>query len=556
MREKVKISWIDYKWWFIFAVCTVFLAIRVGERIQSFYHLSDNLFIRGGFFFLILLSYALVALIIFLFCRRIGIIKSRAFHILCEMVLWLVLIELFVLRYLFPANVNNNNLLLLRSSMISLDNEKIFFEGASSLYVDVLSLMFAFLGNHEVLVYYLQFILHILTVIILFFAVRLLVGTISAYVTAIVLALSLSFGEAIILYQPEVVYLFLWSAVLLILAVSYRVGSDIEFSNRASYFIQIVIGFVTGIALYYDFVGILLVVLGFYILFLNRCDMVAYIFKNFFFVLGIMIGFFVMLFREAVIKSNIILENLLDWVNRLAIDFSLSVIIPKENLPIMITFSMFSIFLVVFFLQNTNKGLAVFTFFIIALCVVFPMLGFKGVNLNMWITFVWAAMAGLGLQSLMGYGFRMKIEKDVEEADAVMVDDDVVEEKVPLNEEEVRLAVSVDVKVEVLDVRDEVVDAVTAEIVEEVMVEIAPEVIDVVDGEASLDVVVIEEKPDEMVHEVVSRYDTSTGIKYLDNPLPLPPVPKRRIMDYPYKVSNDKMFYDVEVPDDDDYDIK
>jgi len=728
MREKTKISWIDYKWWFIFAVCTVFFAIRVGERILNIYSLPENLYIRSILFFLILLAYALVAFIIFLFCRRIGIIKSRAFHILSEMVLWLVLIELFVLRYLFPANISNNNFILLKSSMISLDNEKIFFEGASSLYVDVLSVVFAFLGNHEVLAYYFQFFLQILTIIILFFAVRFLVGVISAYAAAIIMALSLSFGEAVILYQPEVVYLFLWSVVLFVLALSYHAGRDIELSNKARYFSLVIIGFMTGVVLYYDFVGILLVVLAFYLLFLNQSDIVAYIYQNFFFLIGMKIGFFVMLFREAVIKSNIVMENLLAWAYRLTGDFSLSIIIPKENLPILIILSMFSIFLVVFFLQNINKGLAIFTFFIVTLCVIFPMLGFDTVNLNMWITFAWAVMAGLGLQSLMGYGFRMKVEKDVDEEDEEEFDDmiiditeitdvteiagvtditpmvavvemvegdvtahvggdvveevgvveevdvveelDVVEEKVPLNEDEVKLAVSVDVKVEVLDVRDEVVDAVTAEIVEEVVVEVTPDVIDVVGGDVVGGGLVIEEKPDVGVEEnvieeksgeviednvieeksgevvedtvaenavikdivaentvveviedavveetivedilgdkvadrvtdikvddkiektvdevakeketsevvetppdidtvtkvatpevrkEVSRYDTSTGIKYLDNPLPLPPVPVRRTMDYPYKVNNDKMFYDIEVSDDDDYDIK
>ena len=55
---------------------------------------------------------------------------------------------------------------------------------------------------------------------------------------------------------------------------------------------------------------------------------------------------------------------------------------------------------------------------------------------------------------------------------------------------------------------------------------------------------------------VTTTNHLSTGTKYLDNPLPLPPKPIRRLMDYPYEVSADKMFYDVEVADTDDYDIK
>ncbi|MCL2718660.1 MAG: glycosyltransferase family 39 protein [Lachnospiraceae bacterium] len=539
MKDKVKISWIDYKWWFIFAVFTVFLVIRVGEKVQDLFYSSDNPFIKGGFIFLTLVIYALIASVIYLVSRRVGVIKNRAFLILSEVVMWLLLVEAFILRYLFPSAINHNNLVFVKSSMISLNNEKIFFEGAASLYADVLSVMFAFLGNHEIMVYYLQFIIQILTIILIFFAIRFLIGVISAYVTVALVTLSFCFGEAVRLYQPEVVYLFLWSLVFFLISFYYRLSCrDIGLNEKARYFGLIIIGFLVGVTLYFDLVGFLLFITGFYVLFITRNDLSQYIFKNFFYLIGFIIGFFVMLFRESVLRSNIVMENFVNWFNRFTFEFSLNINIPRESLPVLIVISMLCMILVIFFLQNGNKSLTVFAFYILMLCVVFPMLGLKTVNLNMWITLAWAAMAGLGLQSLVSYAAgNIKDVEDIYPDDELDPDENIDSD----SDEEIKLAVSVEVKVEVKDVSASELEAEEIKEVSSSELE-AEETIEVNEN--------IKSEPKQE-----SRYDTSTGIKYLDNPLPLPAKPVRRVMDYPYEISADKMYYDVEVDGADDYDM-
>ena len=564
MRERAHISWIDYKWWFVFAVCTVFLSIRVGEKIQSVFYVSENPFVKGGFLFLTLVLYALAALLVYLFVFRIGKVKNLRFLIVGEMTLWLMITELFVLRHLFPRTVSHNNLLLLQSAMIGINDEKMFFDGASSLYVDVLSVLFAFLGNHEVLVYYFQFGLQILSTLLLFFVVRFLVGTISAYVTAVILALSLCFGEAVLLYQPEAVYLFLWSVAFFSLILSYQIGKmELAFSKTASFFGTAATGFLVGIASYFDLVGLLLAVTGFYLAYLTRKNLQRYILKNAFFLFGIIFGFFIMFFREAVLRNNIVSENFANWLNKFTVDFRLNANIPKENLLILIVMSMLCMALVVFFLQNSSKSLSLFTFYIFVLCAVFPMLGFATVNLSMWITFAWAAMAGLGLQSLVGYGIKMRERKVIN--DLVGVDDsDGDEEKREEDDERV-------LEIEEIEEKEmEAKDAVVAEVLEEVKDAVVAEVLEEV-KDAVVTEVLEETKDTEKIKESAakkdagaplaqkktqeSRYDTSTGIKYLENPLPLPAKPVRRVMDYPYAVSEDKMHYDFEVADNDDYDV-
>ncbi|MCL2052498.1 MAG: glycosyltransferase family 39 protein [Lachnospiraceae bacterium] len=530
MKDKTKISWLDYKWWFIFAVCTVFLAIRVGERIADITYGLDNPLIKGGFIFLTFIIYAAIAYIIYLLGRLIGPVKNRAFLILSEVVIWIVLIEIFVLRYLFPVAVSQNNLLFIKASMISLDNEAMVFAGAASLYVDVLSLLFAFLGNHEIMVIYLQFTLQILTIILIFFAIRFLCGEVSSYFAVFMLAVSLPFMEAVLIYQPEVVYLFLWSLGFFFLTLNYRISLK-ETGLKARYLGLTLTGFLTGVIFYFDMTGILLAVTGFYLLFIVRADLVQYIFKNFFFLIGIMSGFFIMIFRESVVHSNILMENLINWLDRLTLNLNLNVLIPAENLPLLIIISVFCLSLVFFFLQNVNKSFVIFAFYILILCVVFPMLGLKTVNLNMWITLAWASMAGLGFECLLAKAKKAGGQKDFG------ADEEILDEKLPLIIEEIQYD-------ELAESQDDM-----AENHDELAVSPDDKPTDLQDEKLAANANVNAQAKAE------SRYDTSTGIKYLDNPLPLPAKPVRRVMDYPYIITSDKLHYDVEITDGDDFDV-
>lgn len=44
-------------------------------------------------------------------------------------------------------------------------------------------------------------------------------------------------------------------------------------------------------------------------------------------------------------------------------------------------------------------------------------------------------------------------------------------------------------------------------------------------------------------------------IKYIENPLPLPKKHVRREMDYDYQVADNKMKFDIEISDEDEFDI-
>jgi hypothetical protein len=46
----------------------------------------------------------------------------------------------------------------------------------------------------------------------------------------------------------------------------------------------------------------------------------------------------------------------------------------------------------------------------------------------------------------------------------------------------------------------------------------------------------------------------SRHVNYIENPLPLPKKHEKKVLDYPYFVSTDRLKYDIKVSDEDDFD--
>ncbi|MCL2255161.1 MAG: glycosyltransferase family 39 protein [Lachnospiraceae bacterium] len=583
-HEKIKLNRPDYIWWFAFAVLTLIFTFRVAERFFS--SLDATAFITlfmcgvGGF-------------LLYYIARFVGSKPSPHIRFL-----WVMIVTFIIIRFNFPAEVLNNNKLFIGSAMLVADADKVFFDGAAGLYVDVLSFLFAFLGNKEVVVFYLQFILQTISIIMLYFTLRLLSGAIVAYTTTLILAISLGFSEAAVRYQPEAVYLFLWSAVLLITVGCFKgFLKDMSVSNSAKRSMIIIVGFFAGITLFYDLLGILLIGTGFYLIYLNYHRVKQYMFENIYYIIGNCIGIFVMLFREAVLRSNIVSENISGWFDRYQIEISYKIMIPKEKLPILILVTVFCLILIITFLRSGSKSQVIFSFYILMLSVVLPVLSLNTLGLDMWLIFAWAALAGHGLKSLFDLGIIKNEElreamiskeeelKDMKEhielvskrseskavhcetAEDVSLEEEsaddaeeMAEEKIEENEEIAEdKAEDKEENIQEDNIKEKPEENTAEEkTVPEEIIEEKNEVIKDANDNVKPDIPK-EENPyfaKAPKQETESRYDTSTGTKYLENPLPLPPKPVRRIMEYPFKVTEEMMHYDVDVAEHDDYDLK
>jgi hypothetical protein len=376
------------------------------------------------------------------------------------------------------------------------EGETVFFSGTDSLYVDVLVALLGKGGYDVIRAYYWQVGLQFASIIMLFLCLRLLAGTVAAYAATIFMVVSLEFREGAAAFRPEVAYIFLWIAVFLLMVGLFRWALRYEdaLSGKAGRRLMTVLGFIVAVALFYDIIGIMLVVTGLYLLFNTRQQTFGYVRGCVLFLVGIFLGFLVMLIREAIQKSNIVGENLANWLRRLDFDFNMTVEIPHENLLLSLVMSCFACIMVVLLWRIGQNRFALFAFYVFSMSMLFPMLGLATSDYMMWIAFAWAAAAGIGIQRLIQFS----------SGDMAVIEEDFLVD----NGAKTRRAMQLR-------------KAKTAK----------------------------KEK-----REQESRYDTSTGTIYLDNPLPLPPKPVRKVMDYPHTVPESLLRYDFYVSDDDDYD--
>ncbi len=508
MRMEIKKSWISYVWWFLFAVYTIFLMAQAAGQVSDYLPVNKVVLIRTGLIGLSLIIAVICGGMVYAISRSCGKKQfGKGFFVGAEIGFWVLAVALFVLRFLYrmvPAE--GGRAPLLGNALVqSGETGRGMLSGVSSLYVDTLSVFFSFLGNKAEIVFYLQFILQILTIVMIYFALRMLCGRIVAFSAGLLLICSDEWIKAVMMFEPEVFFMFLWSLLLLILSIFYSKTRAGKWQSKKIQIIgSLLIGGMCGILLYYDILGILLPVIAIYLFYIaeKTQKIISVWAKAAIFLGGFIAGSFIMLFREAIVKSSTVVENLQRWCSQYPLRIQFSVVWPMENMGVLAVILIFSVFLIAAFWLNVKPEMSVWAIIMLVLCVVGPIFGMTALNQQMWVTLVWSVLAGSGLQGLVRAGLNAGSKVDSK----VSMEAGDTEKAGGKGWEKVEKA-----------------------------------------GETAAVAAVSEE---------TSRYDTSTGIKYIENPLPLPPKPVKKGMDFPFKVPVEKMYYDVNVADDADYDLK
>jgi len=379
-----------------------------------------------------------------------------------------------------------------------------------------------------------------LGVLLIFFALRFLSGALCAYLAAIIMAASSYYMDKATYGGPEVVYMLLWSLSFFTMSLwcyFAKAAAAREAKEQLGLHGMLVSAFLAGMSVHVDLSGVLLLAAGVYIIYLNKPRLkLALVFSS-----GVLGGFFIMLFREAVIRSNIISENIQIWLSRQDLNIAWRIYVPDENVIILALLVVFALILVFFYPRIGGKSLLLYSFFVFMLTFIYPSSALPSVNLNMWRIMAWAAAAGLGLDAVCRFAQR----------DSAAVAADVpLPVPVPVETMPVEMTLAETTPVEAMPVEIALAETTSAETtsVETTSVEMAPA------DRTPLPVPM----PAEVAAEKTSdqqRYDSSQGVEYLKNPLPLPPKRPRRMIDYPYEVPPELMHYDIEVAPDADYDI-
>ena len=529
---KVKLNGMDYAFWAIFSAMALILLYQSSVYAVSILFPLDNWFARAAFILTLLLLGALLTVGLLHVLPKIAARQTKILRIICEALAALIIGGLF-LYHILSRPVDAATYFFIDLVPGSAAGPSGFYDGAMSIYAAFIGFAYSATDNPTLFIYYGLYIMQCLGVLLIFFALRFLSGARCAYLAAIFMAASPYYMDKATYGGTEVLYMLLWSLCFFCMSLWFRFAQKAateDTENTLKFHAMLLAGFLAGASVYFDISGILLLAAGFYIIYLNKRRLVG----SLIFLAGILSGVFIMLFREAVIRSNIISENIQIWLSRYNFNITWRIYVPDEHWIILGLLTIFALMLAVFYPRVGGKSLVPYSFFIFMLMCVFPASGLAAINLNMWLIFAWAAAAGLGLDAVCRFALR--------DRESAAVDEAVPDVAVPL-------PVSLPIAAEAVPAVAVPIEAVPIEAVPTVAVQIPAD-----KTPAPVEIVPVQTAP-AAVEKPLPRYDDSRGIIYLDNPLPLPRKQPRRIMDYPYEVAPEQMHYDYDVPEDADYDI-
>jgi hypothetical protein len=450
--------------------------------------------------------------------------------------------------------------------------------GLQELYVGALSLLFAFLGNKETVVLYTQFIVQIITVVVLYVAVRLISGRMVAMAVGIVVVCSTGWAEAVTVVQPEVLLMFMWSLVLLLIALIGRViargggGSKGAVVGRMAGALGI--GILCGGLIGLDWLGLLLLLYAFFTF--THADYSAikhrwlvWLINMLLLTGGAVLGGWLIFLRETMVRDYMIINNIASWLDHLPVRLVPTLILPTEPPFVVAVYVLLAGLSAVAFWLGNKRGFSLWMGEMLVVGVIAPSLGLFYLDRSMWITLVWAVLAGIGIQKMISAG-RYRTIALGGKAEAVVgpVDDDSkvdVSDKVD-DSSKVDAGSLVEDNSKVEDNRES--EGERSDIIGKKANKAKKGKKDKRQDDGTIDYEKLKKFEREKLKNKAlegslkgaegtvesSRYDGSTGTKYIDNPLPLPPKPVRRVMDYPRKVAANKMYFEIEVSPDDDYD--
>ncbi len=274
--------------------------------------------------------------------------------------------------------------------------------GMSMLYLYVLSFFMSFLGNKIMTAVVLQIFLQTVSIIVMYFAVKLWTGRIPAFFVCAVYAFSSLINEKLYEANPECLLFLIWCLMLLLCGAYCR--STIKNKDKKMFIPAVLLGAAVGTVCYLDIFGFTLFVFLLFLFVENAGSKKLYRIIDYFII--------------AVTSAAVII--LLIWMkstlcgNSFSGEFSVWSGIIKNSLkiqPYMYSsdsrfFSMAECFVIIyiaamfipaFWLHDTDHAAC----FEIMLAVAWtPMTGIGILTENIFSIFIWSVMAGIGLQSM------------------------------------------------------------------------------------------------------------------------------------------------------------
>ena len=407
--------------------------------------------------------------------------------------------------------------------------------GISDLYVMFLSVVLSFLGNKIESVVCLQIILQIVSMVVAYAVVRKVAGRLPACISILYLAGSLTCLGMLFRFGPEWLFFILYMAGMLAAVSFVKRYCEDELPRHPAIAYAIMVGAMIGVLAYLDLIGASLLAVMLIAAVGKKTGSETIDCHNYskgmnVAVIGCAYLACAVVWLGAMsvvshVKGTDVVSDILDRLQMFYRSSSLFTSAPyagAEHYPdlylvgVLIVFSSFLIF--EFFRRGRDQNYMMW----ILMCLlvaptpmsVYGEHGFRGLSM-----YVWAVLAGLGLQNCI-FGDRAKvmqpateeINADAEKTEEINADAEKAEEINP-NPEKAEES-----------------------------------------GQMESPVSVVETVAEEQQTEVTESQEPKP--RFIENPLPLPKKHVAREMDYQYDIEEKDMKYDVEVPDDDDFDLQ
>ncbi len=420
--------------------------------------------------------------------------------------------------------------------------------GASYVYTALLSAVFSFMGNKAEAGVGLQFVLQLLSMLFLYFGIRLLSGRVTALCAAAFMAVSPVFVTNMFSLTPQGLYLLLYAAGLWMTGLYLRGLVKGGYRRAGSYFAFLLLGIYIGMISYLDILGITLFFFA-GICFTAVKGRASKERKNISAVTQ-----FIVILAAALLTAAGLME--LDAVysgqslKEIAVAWALQYgnnILPHYSIPgpdVQPVVSLVVCFIAalgaVGFLMRKYQKMDVWVLFLAALTAI-SFSGIGQMDYGIFAVVIWGTLAGLGLCSM---GTETEEKAAVSPAAGKMrINEIEVEEIQVYNAPESDTQAEI-VRVEDLPKHDIPLEVIQAEELGKLAIDSEPvrkEGIDI-DKEA-------------VSEETGGKEEIKKEIKFIENPLPLPKKHVKKDMDYAVEVLSEQMDYDISPKENDDFDI-
>lgn len=508
-----KKTWLSYLLW---AVYTCLTGVMLANYAILFWQKKINAVIDYGTVLFVLSVFGMVIgiyLLIRYISGRVGVKYSVNSH---TKLLWEIFIALSIffagLLYrisLYLQNIND----LTETSYYQLATVKAddvvepIVHGASYLYTMCLSFVLSFLGNKITAAVWMQILIQMTAILLVFFVVRRLAGRIPACIAMFVLAVSSVYAGQILVMTPESLFFVLYLAGIFIVCGYVRNVCQNHTKGFSAFLGALLSGFIIGFLTYMDAISLtLFIFLPGLVTGVSRGSTGKKQKKN--------TGFSVLLIFSALVAGGLSFAGMLAlnaysyyveteamaeaWFELYRTHLSIDYVLYRTEYSIVECFILaFLAFLLTMTFWNRKKEQNATPWFLLMFLLAPTPLAAAGVlDYQVWSVFLWSVLAGIGIQQSLVREEPVPVKREAD-----MEYPAVLEEELPGEDESVSEKGSS------------------------------------VEPESSL-----QGKPSEKP-------------RFLENPLPLPKKHEKRTMDYQYEVAEDKLKFDIEIEDDDDFDV-